>query len=135
MFSNLLALAFALELGVVPTSEWIMHETDYTYNDTAMYVMMDAEVEITDYLFVGGSIRTEMMKNSFDQTFAPISDQYIFRAGARIGILEIGYRHLCTHPVFAYVYQQEERPQVNYEGNYDEFYLRISGRFDPSSSN
>lgn len=132
MFSNLLALAFALEIGAVPTSEWIMHETDYTYNDMSMFVMMDAELEIAEYLFVGGSIRTEMMKNDFDKTFAPISDRYVFRAGLRFGILELGYRHLCTHPVYAYVYQQDERPEVKYEGNYDELYLRVSARFDPS---
>ncbi len=130
MLTNLLALAFALEVGAVPTSEWVMHETEYTYNDAAMYVLMDADIEISEYLFVGGSIRTDMVKNDFDKTFAPVADQYVFRAGARFGVLEVGFRHLCTHPVYTYVYQQEERPEVKYEGSYDELYLRVSGRLE-----
>jgi len=119
-------LLFALEVGLVPSTGWLMHEDAVILPGTMYYTEFDAEVEMFDLLFIGGSVRTTMGKSELSRTFVPNFDEYLFQAGIRLEPLEVGFRHMCTHPVFVYI---GERPQytVEYEGWYQEVYIRIGG--------
>jgi len=127
-------LFFALELGSVPESSWVMYESQFVQPSPVLYVQFDGDVRIGEeqaYLFIGGMIRTTVQPQDGSWTFSPSSDQYLFRAGIRVGVAEIGFRHFCTHPVFPYLGAKEiitgERPTVRYEGAYDEIYVRFEG--------
>lgn len=122
-----LIFIMALEAGIVPESGWVMREQSYVHPDPLVYTQFEFEAEAWETLFVGGSIKTVAQKAEYGWTFAPNYDRYVFTAGVRAGQLELGWRHMCMHPVFAYI-GQRPRETVDLEGAYDEFYIRIEGR-------
>ena len=128
MIAELFTLFFALELGAVTENAWLMYETDpYIMSSPSYYTELEVEVEIADMLFAGGSVKTRMWDSDGSWTFYPFNDEYIFNAGLRFDPVEVGFRHLCTHPVIPYI--SATAPDViNYEGSYDEFYIRFEIR-------
>lgn len=123
---NWLALFFALELGWMPAGDFIMYTVPpeiYSVRCSA-YTELYVEAELFGIGFIGGGIRTSIWYNGEGYTFWPNRATYEFRAGARWGPLEIGWRHFCMHPVipmFEYVH-----PDAIWEGAYEELYLRVS---------
>ena len=117
-----LVFIFALEAGFVPTNNWVMHETDYYMQEqNQYYVEFAIEAELFEYAFVGGTVKTRMYDGA--KYFSPFTDEYMFNAGLRFDMLELGFRHFCTHPVIPYI--QSNGADINYEGGYEEIYFRI----------
>jgi len=125
---NILVFLFVLELGYLPLDDWRCYDPlDYVGN-TALYINMDAEIDVfSGFLFVGGHCRTSMLTT--DRVyFWPNTMTYGFRFGIRpLEGLEIGFRHMCTHPVMPYIIDAPGK--LNYEGAYEEFYIKFSGSF------
>jgi len=122
---NWLFFIFALEAGFFPNASFVMYEMPVEeVFDLGMYVQIEAEVLFFDLFFVGGSIRTYVWKKEEGISFWPWRDGFMFNAGLRYKILELGFRHYCTHPVIPYQYPA----QMNWEGAYEEIYFRIEGR-------
>ncbi|MBA7650936.1 hypothetical protein ES703_58751 [subsurface metagenome] len=124
-----LAFVFALEIGFLPCGDFVMYNSDfldefYPVKYTA-YTELEAEVLAWDILFIGGGIRTSIWQlQESGYGFFPHKAVYNFHAGARQGLLEIGWRHFCIHPVvpcFKYI-----KPEAIWEGAFDMLYLRIS---------
>ena len=121
---NWLVLLFAFEVGMVPNNGWVMQEFDYHLQEqNQYYTEFEFEAEAWDTLFVGGKIKTRMYDSPDSWTYKPFTDEYTFNAGLRFDFLEIGFRHLCTHPVIPYI--RSSGAKINYEGAYDELYFRI----------
>ena len=130
---NWIALFFELELGWMPQGDFVMYSSEpfltwYPVSYTA-YTELQAEVIMFDTLFAGGCIRTSVWQlQESGYTFFPHKAVYTFYAGARWGLLEVGWRHFCIHPVvpfFALI-----QPEAIWEGAYDELYIRFSGRIN-----
>ena len=120
-----LVLIFALECGLIPTDNFVMYQVpiERVY-DQAFYIQMEAEVELFDLLFIGGTVRTYVWKKQEGISFWPWRDGYLFKVGLRKGPFELGFRHYCTHPVIPYRYPI----QMNWEGAYEEIYFRVEGQ-------
>ena len=120
-----LLFIFALEIGIIPSGTFMMYEMPAEIvHDQSAYIQMEAELLFFDLLFVGGSIRTYVWKDEEGISFWPWRDGYLFNAGIRYKFVELGFRHYCTHPVIPYAYPV----QMNWEGAYEEIYLRFEGK-------
>ena len=128
---NWLTFLFALELGWLPQGDFVMYDAErflrlYPVAYTA-YVDMEAEVVVLDMFFAGGNVRTSVwQQENSGWTFFPHKAVYSFFAGARWGMLELGWRHFCIHPVIPFF--ELIQPKPIWEGAFDEIYLRISNR-------
>jgi hypothetical protein len=132
---NWLVLAFALQLGYTPNDTvWQYNKPpEITFEQGQVLVDMDAEVRAWNMLYIGGSLGVpvaietgEAAPNlSVEPGAWPSALQSIFRAGVRFGGVEIGWSHLCTHPVMPY--QPMFGQQTLWEGGYDEFHVKFSG--------
>lgn len=137
---NWLALAFALELGIVPSGNFMMYEREpqvfeydgeYYYPvsvqqvDIApiVYTQLDAEVMLFGFLFAGGGVRVQTRYHEDAWSFAPQATFYEFTGGAVFGPVRLQYRHCCFHPQMTYMYNY--RPAGGWEGSYDEISLRL----------
>ncbi len=91
------------------------------------YAELEAEVVLFNMLFAGGGVRTSVWQLE-DTGYAlwPHKAVYQFNAGLRIGVVEMGWRHYCMHPVIPYF--KLAKPLPIWEGAYDEVYLRISNK-------
>ena len=120
-----LVFIFALEIGWLPIDSLKMYEQPMSYQSgQSGYIQFESEIELFKHVFVGGSIRTYISKNKNSYDFWPTRDGYMFYTGLRYDILEIGFRHYCTHPVVPWDYQFNPI----WEGAYEEIYFRISGK-------
>lgn len=124
---NWLILLFALELGYAPNYQSlnVVPETiNYNLTENVGYVLFEAEVVAWDILFAGGATKTYIQTKKDNVTnYYPFESDYLFNAGLRFGLLEIGYRHLCLHPTRPYeIYYNT---QTSTDAFYDEFYIRM----------
>ena len=125
MHDDLVNIYFCLELGFIPNSTFVMYETPSTilYKDQYGYIDFEAEIILGDLFFIGGSIKTYIWRyGNFE--FWPEKNGFLFETGFRYKLFELGFRHYCAHPVVPYQYQIK----MNWEGAYQEVYLRIEGR-------
>jgi hypothetical protein len=122
---NWLVFLYALEIGLLPNNSFVMYQkpADEVF-DQAFYIQFESEIEMFRFLFLGGSIRTYLWKDKKGISFWPSRDGYQFNVGFRYKFLEVGFRHYCTHPVIPYRYPI----QMNWEGSYQEIYLRLSNK-------
>lgn len=95
---NWLVVIFAIEAGLVPNNAWWLYEQEELHEAPGYYTTIEAEAEIGETLFVGGSIRTDMTTNNH-RNFNPHWVTYDFTVGARWQFLEVGWRHRCSHPI------------------------------------
>ena len=120
-----LTLLFAVELGIVPMNTWLMYEMEPYFQSSPHYFLeLETEAQAFEHLFIGGAVKTRAWKNAETWTYHPFSAEYELNAGIRIDSLEIGLRHMCTHPVIPYQATVAPR-EIRYEGSYDEFYIRM----------
>ena len=120
-----LILLYFLELGYAPFYG-SLNTSEIFLDQNIFYTNMDAEVIILDHLFIGGAVKTYIHStDSYD--YFPFEADYLFKAGIRLNNLELGFRHLCLHPVRPY--EMYYQPQGSTDGAYEEFYIRISSEF------
>ena len=126
---NWIALLFALELGIMPMGYLETYERvlPVQHNlDGAYYVDMQADVLLYDLFFIGGRTKTYMRKRIDVLSFWPTTAEFEFNAGIRAGILEIGFRHYCMHPIVPWLYHGGGAMQ--WEGGYEELYIRLESK-------
>jgi hypothetical protein len=123
---NWLAFVFAFQLGCAPNVIMSMYDPppSVILQESEIIISFDAEIRAWDLLYVGGNVSVPMWKVS-GITFFPNELQSIFKAGLRYKGIEIGWSHLCVHPVVPYLPLSETK--ILWEGNYDEFHLKFSG--------
>ena len=109
-----LTLLFAIEAGLLSGYTSVYGQR---YERPETYLTLETELQITDYLFVGGIIETQadyLPDNGWLPGFAPSHAVYVFNAGVRLGNFEAGWRHECVHGV----------DDWNVNGGYDRLYVR-----------
>lgn len=137
-----LMFAFALELGIVPSSSFTMYEREpevfeydgYYYYPVSVeqeqfgpivYTELDAELTAWDLFFVGGGVRVQTRYDEGSWSFDPQSTFYEFVGGLEYKSVRFQYRHCCMHPQMTSLYAY--RPSEGWEGSYDEISLRFTG--------
>jgi hypothetical protein len=121
-----LIFLLAFEIGTTPYNGWVMQDGVHVQETPQHYTTFEVEAEAFEHLFIGGEIRTRMYGVKDSWTFSPFADEYTFRAGVRFGPVEMGFRHLCTHPVVPYI--ASSGVDIAYEGAYEELYVRVELR-------
>ncbi len=131
MFFKALLLAFAFEAGAV-SGTLIEYSPDpdmprWMIASIPLYTTLEVEAELHG-AFVGGFIRSDFLAVSPPLSGLPFQATYGISAGYRTGPVELGWRHICTHPVdpYAMILRDDIRPK--HEGFFDQFYVRISSR-------
>lgn len=125
-----LAFIFALEIGFLPQGDFIMYEEfELIPVQYSIYTDLQAEIEIFDFFFVGGGVKTGAWYHG-GYTFFPHRSSYEFRAGFRWKLIEAGWRHYCFHPMTPFFGFGILDYRAIWEGAYDELYLRFSGRIN-----
>ena len=124
-----IVLSYFIEVGFQPTyNEKMIMDYEYSYDmanfrvSDTFYTDLGFELEAFKFLFIGGSVETQMMYTN--PYFAPFLANYTFNAGIRLGEnIEIGYEHLCTHPILI---SNNNTFEYKKFGGYDRVYFRIS---------
>lgn len=75
--------------------------------------------------FIGADTESQFFKCPSFYGFSPFQDAYKFNAGLRFYDIELGFQHMCTHPV---VFSQNVS-HSEYFSSYDKVYLKVSGSF------
>jgi hypothetical protein len=122
---TLLTILFALEIGALPRNNWVLYPAHQISiaEEITYYTELEAEIQIGGVLFGRGSVRTDVTPEALTD-WRPFWTQYEVIVGARLGIVEIGFRHLCTHPIITYApFHPDITPLI--EGAYEEVYVRI----------
>lgn len=127
-------LVGALELAWFPSGavgSFAEREPDLYLCDVG--VTLDADVRIGGqrvYGFLGGRMYVPLSVYNFEMGLLGLSGlpaalESTLRAGVVIGIVEVGFEHVCMHPVVLY----GQRPSSHYaEGGTEKVYVRISSQ-------
>jgi len=123
-----LVFVFALEVGLFPNNSFIMYQPNPAYVIDAVGFYTDLEASMESYgFYVGGGMRCYFWKDRDPLDFYPYQMTFSFDAGWRNEFFEIGFRHYCMHPVVPWL-ALTEAPECQWEGSYDEMFIRIYGR-------
>lgn len=128
--SNIFLLLFALEMGIIPMNNFVPSDSTTIIATEGYYINLDIELIAYDHFFIGGYNETYMINNIENYTFNPLQMTYGFRTGFRLEPFEVGYKHICgPHPVDTYAQFKESEYKAPFEGSYDKFYIKITGRY------
>jgi hypothetical protein len=126
-----------LEGGMIPISSWYFYEEPVPKHVTfpvPIYTELSAEAIFCEHLFVGGSARTDMFTK--EDGFSPHWLLWEFWAGIRFSVIEVGFRHSCSHPFQGYIWTPANRDfQPLLEGAYEEVYLRVTVEWESEKRN
>jgi hypothetical protein len=122
---NWLVLAFSLHLGFTPDATVFAYQPPaiVTFEEAMGVISSEVEARFWSMVYIGGSLTVPVWKID-GIGFWPMELQSEIRAGVRLGGIEIGWSHLCTHPVMPY---STFGRQALWEGFYNEFHLKFSG--------
>jgi len=76
-----------------------------------------------DMFFIGSSTENQFMKSDITWGMIPRQDTFIFSTGVRFLGFELGFNHMCLHPVNDF----NTDSYVFFSG-YDKVYLKIDGK-------
>lgn len=105
--------------------------------DNAYFIETGIDLQFHDNFFIKGSIKNLFHKEKNKLSFYPDHDQYRISVGIRWDFLELGYEHICFHPIFPYSTngkEWKEQAIINtmiIEGFYNRIYINIElkGKF------
>jgi len=117
---NILIFLFAIEMGYSPMNISRI-ETDIDYKVNLWDISLEPEVILFDYLHIYGKADIKMLPET--RTFYPMSIESTFKASFQYKGLELGYEHLCIHPIVPGSVELFY-PQVYDETN-NRFYIRF----------
>lgn len=122
---RLLWLLFALEVGAVTQPGWVVNGFyEQPEPGPVYYTEFEADVTLLEVLFLNTTLRTDVKPVNSLLSWSPFWVTYAITLGLRVGPVEMGWRHLCTHPMQPYItYYGVSVPVL--EGSFDEVYLRF----------
>lgn len=123
---NWLAILFALELGISPQYQSLNVNGELQQFDKVLdvgYVQMDIELTMFNFIFIGGKMKTGIQGTDNVTDYVPFELSSLFNTGIRFQGVELGWRHLCVHPIrpFDVMYNTNS----SFDGGYNEYYLRM----------
>jgi len=129
-----LTFIVALELGWMPTGTMIQYALPQPYAQYLAewtYVEFEARGQAGP-VFVEGRLKSTQARLDDDTatvaSFHPDGMLYEVGGGLTWGPLTIGFRHMCTHPMMAYLPLSGGKPL--WEGAYEEVYARLQLKWE-----
>jgi hypothetical protein len=126
---DIITIIYLLEIGFMPQAIYYYDPSEYAfaYQEDVFYTELEIGLEIAGFLYVGGSVRTDTLLGGKSYpigypTFSPYHAEYWFLLSMYYGPFEIGFRHLCVHPVVT------ESVDWYLRGGRDELYFRITNK-------
>lgn len=114
-----------VEAGSIPQTPVLMLSRDWSLPYVSVFYIAGEVTIVQNWLFVRGNIKTVMTMINDAFYFDPIEVDYNATVGMVFDSLEMGFRHFCCHPIITYI-KQGENITTNYEGYYEELYIRLS---------
>lgn len=112
-------------LGLLPFYSFFFYQNQIIKDPgNAQYLQMGINLEYKG-LFIEGFYQNTFYSTNKDLSFCPDNDIYSFNIGYRKDYAEIGYRHVCSHPVIPYVFKYKDI-KIFQEGAWDEIYIKLS---------
>jgi len=124
--SSILKFNYEMEIGYLPLNSWMIHDTEYTGKGLDFYLTLKAELMLFDFIFVGGSMKSDVSFRGDGLNCDPSDIWYSVDVGFRFGGFEIGWRHMCIHPIMTYL-RTTVWGASNAEGAYEEIYISFKG--------
>ena len=120
----ILAMLYALEFGAVVNPGWVQYQVYQPAPDAEVYYTeFNAELILVDVFFLNTTLRTDITPEALT-SWKPFWVTYDIAVGARLGLVEVGFRHYCTHPIQTYTTSYGlQTPTI--EGSFEELYIRI----------
>lgn len=117
-----LMLSIALEVGGLRGTAVDFDEHVELIPSPPLYALIQGDAQAGP-VFLRGSIETDFFSYEFGEGL-PFDDTYSVGAGLRFGPLELGYEHMCIHPV---AWSVANWPQVypRLAGNCERVYIRL----------
>lgn len=125
MFLSSLILTLGMELSMFPFSTLHLYEPTGSVQDSPSFsVRYSTELLVNKHIFLRGSIDISEVPSS-GGTFTLTAGQYAVSGGFQWKSLEIGYEHMCFHPLLTYT---PLRPKANilYEGAIERLYIKAT---------
>ncbi len=122
-----LALIFALEAGFWSQNELLYIEPtldtlDASYRISSPYVMLETELEFFRLVRFGGNA-TIYIADVAGWQYSPYDSRYAFWAKLKWNFIELGFEHVCYHPVLA-----RDRIDLGFlYGGSDRMFIRFDG--------
>lgn len=101
------------------------YQNEHLNLDSAFQIQFEIDLYFFDIFFLHGSINSIFQKCKDELYFYPDCDQYRFSTGLRYKQIELGYEHLCFHPIFPYGANGRQKNNALLEGSYDKFYFNL----------
>lgn len=121
---------FSVDAGYIPQTgytSWITPVVkQYEYKDI-FYLNLDFKYFPVKYIWIGGNANTYMLKDIDYFTFNPFYICYRFNAGVKYNNMELGYEHMCQHPITACGYIFDTI--LKEDSYYDKFYFKTTFYF------
>ena len=115
-----LVFSYFIELGWIPYDDVITYDSS-CHQENSFYLAFDTELKWS-FFWIGGNVKIFTWHHE-GNTFWPNRIDFLSRLGIDVGILTIGWRHLCSHPIMPYV-RITDAP----DGAFTEFFIRLSNR-------
>ena len=124
---EILTFVFFVELGYMPQSQVYTYTEQQEIIDSSkqLYTELGIRMYLWDTFYVGGAVKTHMWIAGFGNFF-PHKTDYLFEFGVIWGVLEIGFRHWCKHPVVPYLHQMGNFDTV--DEVHETIFIRMEGK-------
>ena len=127
MFFKALILTAALEAGFLSGGLYNYSTINQDWEGVgAIYTTLEAKAQYKS-VYVGGQMDSYFTPIAWN-AYSPFQMTFIIRAGLDFGNVKLGYEHSCFHPMQPYASFIGNEIKPKYEGGYDKFFIRISGR-------
>lgn len=125
MLLSSLILTLGLELSMFPFSTLQLYEPVRSMQDAPSFsVRYSTELLVNKHIFLRGYIDIGE-DPSMIRRFTLTTGQYSVSAGFLMGPLEVGYEHLCFHPLLTYIPLHPDT-HVLYEGAIERVYVKAT---------
>lgn len=126
---DFLITSLSFQIGYLPNWNINYGINDYEIKELKLNYAYEIEFKLDLYFinifFIKGSIKNIFHEKKYKLSFSPDCDHYLIACGIRYKYFEIGYEHLCFHPIFPFSANNRERNNALYEGSYHKYYLEI----------
>lgn len=130
MLASILCLTLGIQFSCMSGGE-VMYEPpnsiERNFFDDVLFLQFDADLEIKHLIFVRGKMRTAMFMEQEKIFMFPVELSSYFETGLKFSILEVGWTHLCIHPVVPNYFVKQNREYK--DQTFNEIFIRGKVKF------
>lgn len=112
---SFLALLISIEGGVLDNNAKAWDGHFQTYD--ALYSVVNFKLKAWDMLYIGYENYQSFQDSPRSWTYIPVTETYTVSVGVKIGDIEIGALHTCSHPVGYFPGENSFVDDMNYSFN------------------